>query len=284
MRYLSIGILAAVSMSSSIDLGAAADLPTKAPIAPANVGINWTGFYVGANVGGGRDTRNVDYLANDPGSAILFTIPGARPPALSFKDSGAVGGLQLGYNWQFNRNWLIGVETDFDWSGIKGSQTGGGIIAGVAPFATSNDERLKWFGTVRGRFGFLPVDSLLVYATGGFAYGRVEHNGNYTNTSSGATLLNSAGGFGFLCSPGQTCFSGSSSERATGWTLGGGLEYAFWTNWTLKAEYLYLSLEGKSLTESAPRVFISGDIPSSLNTSYSRINLNIGRVGLNYRF
>ena len=91
-------------------------LPMKAPVAST---VNWTGFYLGANVGGGWGSRSVDYAANDPATVLLFAPApglGGAPPSTSFKSSGAIGGLQIGYNWQFNRNWLVGVETDFDWS------------------------------------------------------------------------------------------------------------------------------------------------------------------------
>ena len=124
--------------------------------------------------------------------------------------------------------------------------------------------------------------AVLAYATGGFAYGRVEHTGTYISGPTGGFGVG-LGGFSVVCNVSSTCFSGSTSSLATGWTVGGGLEYAVWQNWSLKAEYLYVSLASKSLTESAVTIAV-GSSPASFNANYSRTNLNVVRVGLNYRF
>jgi outer membrane immunogenic protein len=254
-------------------------MPVKALIAPA---WSWTGFYIGANVGGGWGSRSADYSANDQAAAALFA-DGGTPPSTSFKSSGALGGLQLGYNWQFDRNWLVGVEADFDGSGMKGSGSGAGIITvGPTPFTATVDERIEWFGTVRARLGYLPADNLLTYVTGGFAYGRVEHSGRYS-APSGVGF--GAGGYSVNCVVGAaSCFAGSSSSVASGWTAGAGLEYAIWKNVTFKAEYLYVSLGSKSVTETALAVDnLFGGTPASFNAN-SRTSFNVARVGLNYHF
>src|SRR5205807_2250059 len=96
----------------------------------------------------------------------------------------------------------------------------------------------KWFGTIRGRLGFVPINNILIYGTAGFAYARVDEN----------VVLNSQPGPGdfadaaFICVTGPNCFLGSSSRIATGWTGGGGFEYALSSNISLKAEYLYVRL------------------------------------------
>jgi outer membrane immunogenic protein len=266
----------------------AADMPAKAPVykAPVAVAPSWNGFYLGANIGGGWGSRSVDYSPNDPAAASLFFSSVGAPPSTSFKSSGALGGLQLGYNWQLNRNWLVGLETDFDWSGMKGSGSSTGAINGVDPFTATVDERIKWFGTVRARLGYLPMDNLLTYITGGFAYGRVEHTGSYVNNSAlfGLEIV-PVGGFSVSCGSVATCFAGSSSSVATGWTAGGGLEYALWKNITLKAEYLYVNLGSTSVTETALAVsFIGTSAPASFNANFSRTSFNVARIGMNYRF
>ena len=279
MRRFQCALLAAVAVIGFASVASAADMPVKAPVAPVAVPYNWTGFYVGANIGGGWGSRSVDYTANDP-LATLFLLP-----AVSFNTSGVIGGLQLGYNWQFNRNWLIGIETDFDGSGMKGPGSSSGNRLDQNPFTATVDEHIKWFGTVRARLGYLPADNLLAYVTGGLAYGRVEHTGSYVNNnSSGFSITNTVGGttFNVTCNGNVTCFTGSSSSMATGWTLGGGLEYAVWQHWTLRAEYLYVSLYGKSVTETA--LASPGNTPASFNANYSRTNFNVARVGVNYRF
>jgi outer membrane immunogenic protein len=285
MRCLSTATLVAVSTIALTHMAAAADLPRKAPPAPPPPVYSWTGFYVGGNIGGGWGSRDVSYSANDPFSTAMLTDPtsdpGFVPLPASFDTSGLIGGVQVGYNWQLNRNWLVGLETDFDWSGMRGSAT---TINNLGSGITTNvDEHIRWFGTVRARIGYLPVDSLLVYATGGFAYGRVERTGNYSSNNPGVSLLGfPIGGFAFVCNGGTVCFTGSSSGIDTGWTAGGGLEYAFWQKWTVRAEYLYVSLASRSVTETALNG--GGFTPTSFNANFGRTNFNVARAGLSYRF
>jgi outer membrane immunogenic protein len=81
---------------------------------------NWTGFYIGGNVGGGWGDRDLNLAPNDPAAAGVFAFGGTPAPA-SFKFSHLLGGLQLGYNWQCSPKWLVGIETDFNWTDFKGS-------------------------------------------------------------------------------------------------------------------------------------------------------------------
>jgi outer membrane immunogenic protein len=279
MRRLSIAAIAAASTVAFIQIASAADLPVKAPAAPVAVPYNWTGFYVGGNIGGGWRSRDVDYSPNDPYTTVAFPA-GLAPPAVSFDTSGVIGGLQLGYNWQFNHNWLLGVETDFDWSGIKGARSDVFATFGL-PLTATEDERVKWFGTVRARLGYLPTDNFLAFITGGFAYGRVEHSGSLANPPGNVSFLAVSGAV--TCISGTTCFAGSLNSTATGWTAGGGFEYGFWKNLTLRAEYLYVSLDSKSVTETAI-LFTPGVTPASFNANFSRTTFNVARVGVNYRF
>jgi outer membrane immunogenic protein len=207
-------------------------------------------------------------------------------PPTSIYTPGLIGGLQLGYNFQFNGNWLVGLETDFDGSGMKGSgstsQLGGNLNEPIT-------ERVDWFGTVRARLGYLPTSNLLAYVTGGFAYGRVEHSGNLNFGPVIFDSISVVGGqtFSVSCTGPVTCYAGSSSGVDVGWTLGGGLEYALWQQWTIRAEYLYVSLQARSLTESALMLAPGsppGTLPSSFNANYGRTDFNVVRLGLNYRF
>ena len=117
--------------------------------------------------------------------------------------------------------------------------------------------------------------------TGGFAYGRVVHNANSSFSTGGG--INIGGPPSVICTGPAICFGGSSSKVANGWTLGGGLEYAFWQRWMVKAEYLYVSLDSNSVTENA-LVTDPGAAPASLNASFGLTNFNVVRVGLNYQF
>jgi outer membrane immunogenic protein len=265
----------------------AADMPTKGPAATA---YSWTGFYLGGNAGGGWGNRSADHVPNDISTASLFGIAnpsfgGASPGTTSFKTSGVLGGVQLGYNLQLGRNWLVGAETDFDWSGIKGTGSSSSLPFGLSASSVAS-EQVKWFGTVRARLGYLPKQDFLTYVTGGFAYGRVERAASYVNNS-GVDFGVDGPVFGINCVDGApTCASGSSSNIASGWTAGAGFEYALWQNITVKAEYLYVSLANQSaVTERASALCCGATVLSSINANFSnRTTFSVARVGLNYRF
>ena len=231
MRRLSISVMAAVSTIVLTQIAPAADLVRKAPVYVPPV-YNWTGFYVGANIGGGWGDRHVDYAANDLVSFSHFRNLGGEPPPVSINTTSVLGGLQLGYNWQMGPAWLIGAEADLDWSGVKGAASSGGAINIIgAPFANTVEEKVKWLSTVRARLGYLWTPNLLAFVTGGFAYGDVERSGSYTLIGGVTGIL---GPIGYACAANIPCFSGSADNRASGWTAGGGLEYAVARNWTIR--------------------------------------------------
>ena len=271
----------------------AADLPArpfaKAP-AMVDPAYNWTGFYVGVNAGYGWGRETADYAGGDTLTSFLFSftgpLGGGTPPGpAGVNPKGAFGGVQAGYNWQINK-FVVGVEVDFDGADIRGRGVSPFLFN---PFAFANpaanafaNQHVKWFGTVRGRIGFTPVDKLLLYATGGFAYARIDEDPSITL----ATSIDSGGfGFGFSCTANVTCFQGSSSRTATGGTVGAGAEYALSQNITVKAEYLFMSLNGASTRATA---LVEGIPPgsnlASVIVNYGRLDLHTVRVGLNYKF
>ncbi len=144
---------------------------------------------------------------------------------------GALLGGTIGYNYQWGQT-VFGVESDFDWNNMKGS-----TACALGTCETKND----WLGTTRLRLGYA-ADRFMPYVTGGAAYGNVKAN-----------------------VPGI----GSDSDTKLGWTVGGGAEYAFTPNWTVKAEYLYVDL---------------GKLDCAACGSNVKFNENIVRAGLNYKF
>ena len=290
LRLGALVAFAAVLVASPV---LAADMPAKPPVYKAPLAAppvhSWTGFYVGGNAGYGWGDRGATFTPGDPLSSIDTCQGfngGTCPPPTSFSVSGALGGVQVGYNRQFDQNWLAGIEADFDGSWIKGTGTSnfilGNFIAGGKASSFVADQNVKWFGTIRGRLGFLPANNMLVYGTAGFAYGRVDQN----------VVLNSQpgpgdfgpGNFGFVCVAGPNCFLGSSSRTATGWTAGGGFEYALWGNVSAKGEYLYVNLGGGDAV-SVVAVSSNGQPNASLFTAgYSGTNFHMVRGGLNFRF
>ena len=291
MGRLSTRLIVAICTLAFAQMATAADLPRKAPVyappSPTPV-YSWTGFYVGGNIGYGWGSRTVNFTPNDR-NLFLSTCGGVFgstcPPPTSFDFNGALGGFQAGYNWQFNQNWLLGIETDFNWSQLKGTGTNSflilpGLFPGSSSFVTS--QNVEWFGTVRGRLGFLPATNLLVYGTAGFAYGRVGENVTLNSQPlNNSTLL----GFSFACLSGPNCFLGSSSRTATGWTAGAGLEYALSNNISVKGEYLYTSLSGgDSINVVAVATQTPLASPSSFTATSNRTNFNVVRVGIDYKF
>ena len=257
----------------------AADLPvrtyTKAPVY-VDPGYNWTGFYIGLNGG---------YSWGNASNTITTTVPVA---AGSQHMDGWVFGGQAGYNWQFNRSWVFGLEGDINATGQDGtglfgpSTTVTTVVPGFAAVALptrtttttatgSLEEKLSWLATFRGRIGVLPSDRVLLYVTGGLAVGEVK-------TTAGATTTTTTA-LSFGTPPGPTSVSslaGSSSTQA-GWTIGAGVEGAIGGNWTATLEYLYVDLGTVNTTFAGTAPF------APINTS-AHVTDNILRAGVNYRF
>jgi outer membrane immunogenic protein len=156
---------------------AAADMAAKAPPPASALFYNWTGFYFGGHTGYGWDgDRRGSYTPNDP-AANLFTCGGAAGgtcvPAATFGISGGLLGIEAGYNWQPTARWVVGVESDFSLTAISGSGTSNFLLAGGASTFQAT-ENVDWFGTVRGRLGWLAADNFSLCGTGGLAYGHVK--------------------------------------------------------------------------------------------------------------
>ena len=200
-------LLAAMAMTAAAQ---AADVS-----APA--GYDWTGFYVGANAGIAWNNSSVD---ND-----IYTT-GVRINQLENQIDGGqtaftAGGL-LGYNYQVDRI-VLGAEADFNYLGFNDSSNDS-FTLGLTDYTTKASFDADWFGTLRGRIGY-SFDNLLVYGTGGAAYGHMSANGKVVQDVSGTV----------------TTWKGSTDTTNWGWTVGGGLEYGI-DNWSLGVEYLYVDL------------------------------------------
>lgn len=230
----------------------------KAP-PPAPVVYNWSGFYIGGNLGYGWGDGRGDRVGNDAPMAGAIAA-GIVPLSFGVKPEGVLGGGQIGYNWQFAERWVLGVEADLQASGVKDSTAFVLGPSGLFPSARhAGSEDLKWFGTVRGRLGYA-FDRVLLYATGGLAYGKIENTG-------AAVSSVAVGG----------AYTGSASNTNIGWTVGGGLEWAFAGAWSVKAEYLYVDLGSDTVRQTDP-VF-AGYLDYEFKHQF-----HIARVGLNYKF
>jgi len=286
MHRLSAALIAAVSAAAFTQIASAADLPRKAPTAPPPPVISWTGFYVGGNVGyGWGSVKHSDLsLSQTGGAGGLATL---TAPANRIDANGAIGGLQVGYNWQ-SQNFLLGIEADIQASGQKGTDIFNTVITtnvlappfNVNPTTVTYDSKLEYFGTVRGRFG-ITYDRWLGYFTGGLAYGRVK-------TDINAQPAPAAGA--------NAPFIWSNAGVKTGWVVGVGLENALSSNWSWRIEYLYINLGSVTANLSPANFPLGGNCYGSpaICASFggqpsggpitARFTDNIVRVGLNYRF
>jgi outer membrane immunogenic protein len=232
----------------SAGVAEAADLPDlkEPPVVPTPAPVfSWTGFYAGVNGGYGLDHASFPYAV---------TLP---PPDLSYvggqsglTERGPLFGGQVGYNYEFTNvpiigHAVVGVEADSEWADINGS-----VTIPTTPGPDTFGTRIENFGSLRGRVGY-NFDRLLLYITGGLAYGTTE---NYYSV------------------PG---FSGS--YTATRLPLrfsayGAGLEYALTDNWSIKGEYMYTYIRA-GWNVYAPDIGYM-----------SRATFHIVRIGLNYKF
>ncbi len=264
MTKTALGLIAIAALMGTPAL--AADMVVKAPPSPAQT---WTGFYAGLNGGYGWGTNSTAVNAIDPTYAFGQTT-GTFPTSLSPTIEGGLVGGQLGYNWQTER-YLVGLEADLDYSGMNGTANFTSAPAGgFAGYTTTQSNRLEWLSTVRARLGWLITPSTLLYGTGGAAFGR----DNIATSDVKLTGLTT-------CPAGNLfCGVGSSSSTRAGWTAGAGLETMIWSKWTAKVEYLYFDLG----TTSDQFISTGVNPGTPLAQVSTRINGNIIRAGLNYKF
>jgi outer membrane immunogenic protein len=223
--------IAATGSASAADLSLPP--PASSPVySPAPI-TNWSGLYLGVNGGFGWGSANAEFGSGASGATDL-------------KPSGWVGGAQVGYNWQFQSGWLLGVEADIAASGLSDDNTGDG--AGP-PGPVTIEQKIGSIGTVRGRLGYA-TGRWLPYVTGGLAFA----HGTRTEDFGGNTY--------------------SDSNSHTGWTIGAGVEYALTNNWSLRGEYRYHDFGTKNYAIPSP-----GGQGTDVHLTASTAT-----IGLNYKF
>ena len=252
---------------------------------PAHAQVtNWTGFYLGANVGhawGRSDTTSSANCTPPPDkNGYICTSTGGFENAASVASTGggtasgtsAIGGFQTGYNWQI-QNFVFGFETDASATAISASRTasarypvfGGGVSAGT-PYTIQNTMDAHWLMTARGRVG-AAFANMMLYATGGLAAARVRLNTSYSDDSPAA----------FIGAAPPTI-----SKWKYGWAAGGGVEWALTRNISVKSEYLFVNLG----SIAAQGIVSPGGFSSYASALSASANLaaHIARAGINYRF
>lgn len=290
-------ILSSAALVALVGSAIAADLPSqKASPAVASAPL-WNGFYVGLNAGGTFGNNSAvnatTWNTNGPSNAAvmvsaLLTGSGSGTSG----NAGFIGGGQIGYNWQArygSYNFVTGVEVDIqgiaDSSGNANRWSAANTDYLGQPVSLLSNQKgnanLSYIGTVRGRLGLILMPTLLVYGTGGLAYGGV--NTNVQNTQFWITTGGPNAGS-------NSVITGNSPYSSTqvGWIAGGGLEWMFLSNWSVKAEYLYYDL-GKVAGTAVNNYYglgsFSGNNGMQSVTNYTgRVSGNIIRAGVNYHF
>jgi outer membrane immunogenic protein len=248
--------------------------------------LAWTGFYVGINGGYAWGNSSVAFTPNDSAAAAGTCGGGGAPKgqcigSVDFRRDGAVAGGQFGFNWQVNSHWLIGAEADYQWSNLDGSVSSSFRLGNVGATNMVASQTVESFGTIRARAGVVLAPPLLLYGTGGLAFGQVHENLRVPAVATGG--LSPAGGFSYACTIGTTCFAGSAAQTLFGWSAGAGAEYAITTNLIFRTELLYVHLSAPTVTATATAV-AAGTSPASIAAGFSPVYFAVMRAGLNYKF
>jgi outer membrane immunogenic protein len=227
----------------------AADLPLPPPALPAISQVyDWSGFYVGGNLGAGWSGISDSNFSDTLGST--FTAP---------TNTQFVGGAQVGVNYQFRSGVVVGAEAVFDWSTVSHNNPVTATDPTGAVGANIGVVDARWMSTATGKLGYA-WDRVLLYGKGGAAW--------VATTSPSISVAGVPASFS----------SGGSTTNAT-WTAGFGLEWAFSGNWSVRAEYDYIALPSQSLTVTPGTPTFGGDV-----ISFNNRNLSIFTAALNYKF
>jgi outer membrane immunogenic protein len=190
-----------------------------------------------------------------------------RTDSVNLNGAGFTGGGQAGFNWQRDR-WVFGVEGDINYVGINdGSSIARPLTAPLAgTFVHVESDKPSWLATIRGRIGVIATPNFLLYGTGGVAFGGVR----------------SATSVSFTTTP--DVYSGSTDTTRVGWTAGGGGEWMFAPQWSVKAEYLYVDLGTAGYANACISAACAGFVNPPTYQTDLRVHEHIARVGVNYHF
>jgi len=257
--------------------GLAADMAVKAPPpAPVAPVTNWTGFYVGAQVGGASldpscsTTNPVGIEDNYGPCGPSFQTVDSPVTSTNFKASSAfVGGAKIGYDWQFWSHAVVGVVGDFDWTHLNANQqevmTFPGFPGYVFPGSAS--EQIDWLASVRGRLGWA-FDNVLFYATGGVAWTQIKFSARETFYA--PVGVNDA----------PFDWAGQGSSDKTGAVAGGGFEYRVSQNFSVVGELLWYGFGYTSISVFNP---LPG-FGTTFTTQFHDNDILVGTFGANWRF
>jgi outer membrane immunogenic protein len=289
-----------------------------------HAGINLGGGWGTSNNVYSASTPLSDRVADDINATIAlingyYPVTGSGMPwgtsalantgIATVNQSGFVGGGQIGYSYQYG-NLVVGLEADFQGSTIRGQGNYAGASLGNSTFQYTSQPGtfynnynnlgfgtgsisagINWIGTVRGRLGYLVTPTILLYGTGGLAYGGVHASSTATLVAQSSVSVtppaqSSIPPVNITASAGSAPSVGNFSGTRVGWTAGGGGEWLFAPNWSVKVEALYYNLGSVNFYSSPAAVVASTGYVASVNTSATRVNFAgvVARAGVNYHF
>jgi len=240
----------------------------SAPPSPRVPIFTWTGIYVGGQAGYAWGSGSLNYSGFDPFDDVAFNSSVNAAPG------GVIGGAHIGYNFEINDQWVVGLEGSLDGTSLSNSVTASVPALGGGFLSTSANASIQ--GSIRGRAGFA-WDRALLYATAGVAFTSVHSSYAFTGNLSANPLIN-----------GGNLYTATNvfSNTRTGWTVGGGAAYAITDNWSIFAEYRYTDFG----TISNPGLSAEGFINAPILTNGALLNLNRTlnqsqmEVGFSYKF
>lgn len=259
----------------------------------------WCGFYFGLNAGGTWSNKNsvsvntavAQDFEPDADSFAAASAAGAAGQVPNQGGARFIVGGQIGYNWQLSSAVVVGIETDLQ-GVVRNGSNSGTLNTSIGPidFFTNPDnvttsittsKQLDYFGTLRGRLGFLFGPTFLAYGTGGLAYGGVKASTSIVQNNNDCSFTPD------VCIQSTAAAAGAISQTRIGWTAGAGAEWLFAPQWSAKVEYLYYDL-GSVTFANAPLVTGFGTFtgiggPAIVNsTTTADFRGNIVRIGVNY--
>jgi outer membrane immunogenic protein len=251
--------------ASQVALAADVAAPVyKAPPPMATPVFNWTGFYIGINGGYGWGREQFDPPLN-----FFQTLPGFS----DVRSRGWLFGAHAGYNWQYD-SWVAGFEADIDGAKIRAAETQMfRSIAGIQTVTQSLSTKFDALGTARARLGFLATPDLLLYGTGGLAWGHTKQDALSRVVVPIVNFVESA------------ALSGAQSHF--GWSAGAGAERKMtslgWSNLILRIEYLHYGF-GDQTTTLAGMITTNGVSSPISAVTNQRLSVDVVRAGLTWQF
>jgi outer membrane immunogenic protein len=279
MKKFVLGTVALVALGAGAP-AVAADMGVR-PLAAAPAAFSWTGCHVGGLVGYGSGHSD-GYTATGastiatPGPDTALPFAGQRR-SNDFNLTGFTGGGDVGCDYQLGA-WVVGVEGDWSNLNKEGQAFNAPGTSLPNPLTTppgllnttAYETQERWFATARGRVGYA-LDKYFFYVTGGAAWMKIDSS-HFCVQCFSATTGAPVGGAFFR--------NEFQSDRRTGWTVGVGAEYALSHGWSIRSEYLYISIPSYTTFTTPTGV----GVPSQVNNLSTKLYDYIWRAGLTYKF